>query len=80
MRQFVNEQAFFTTSRPSLVGMGIESAERGSDRHITPGGDAFTIRLTNKTTCRLLGEVYVLGIMRRGFLAKGLTIQQYLLE
>lgn len=79
-RQCVHEQAFFTTSGRSL-GMGSSSLQKGDKIVIFLGGQTpFAIRPTGKGTYRLLGEVYVLGLMHGEFLARTSPVRVYLLE
>lgn len=81
LRNMVSGQAFFTTRERSYVGMG-SSKIQGEDKIVIfPGGQMpFALRPTGKGTYRLLGEVYVLGIMHGEFLEKDPPIVDYVLE
>jgi hypothetical protein len=80
-RQCVEDQTFFITSNPTHVGMGSSALEDGDEIVIFLGGEMpFAIRPTGKNTYRLLGEVYVLGIMHGEFFSQERHLQEYLLE
>lgn len=80
VRQCVEDQAFFTTS-DHLLGMGSSTLHEGDKIVIFLGGGMpFAVRHIRGDTYRLLGEVYVLGIMHGEFLAKMNVIQKYLLQ
>lgn len=81
VRQCVEDQSFFITSNRTHVGMGSSALQEQDEIIIFLGGEMpFAIRPTGNDTYRLLGEVYVLGIMHGEFFSQERHLQEYLLE
>lgn len=80
-RRGVEGQIFFKTSGKSHIGMGSSALQKADQIVIFLGGQMpFAVRPKGNGTYRLLGEVYVLGIMHGEFMAKKLPVQEYILE
>ena len=79
--QVTNDKTFFNTQEGGYLGVGPPILQKGDRVVILLGGSMpFAIRPTHQGRYRLIGEVYVLGIMHGEFMTEDRLIEDFLLE